>query len=125
MSESKNRRSVLIVDDEADIRAGLVKSFAKQEFQVFEAESGNQGIEILKNNTVSLILSDFRMNNGTGEDLLFFVRKTKKLQTPFVFMTGFSDTEEDELIQMGAQIVISKPFSRQDLVQKCLGLISG
>lgn len=125
MPETTSKRSVLIVDDEADIRAGLMKSFMKQEFQVFEAESGNQGIEILQKNTVSLILSDFRMNNGTGEDLLFFVRQTQKLQTPFVFMTGYSDTEEEELIQKGAQIVITKPFSRQDLVQKCLGLILG
>lgn len=125
MSESANKRSVLIVDDEADIRAGLVKSFTKNEFQIFEAASGNQGIEILQKNTVSLILSDFRMSNGTGEDLLYFVRQTQKLQTPFVFMTGYSDTEEAELLQKGAQMVITKPFSRQDLVERCLSLVVG
>ncbi len=120
MSQNK---TILIIDDENDIRESLTKAFKKRNLEVQAFESGNKAIQYLQSNTCDLVLSDSRMADGTGEEVLKYLRQVKKANTPFLFMTGFSETSESELLALGAQAVVAKPFSRSTLIEKCFELM--
>ena len=70
---------------------------------LFEAES------VLKNHTFDCILSDMRMGDGTGAELLTKLRASGD-ETPFLIMTGFMDYKKEDLQEMGAYDLIRKPF---------------
>ena len=88
--------------------------------RVFQAESANAAIEMLKSQKYDLILSDFNMDNGSGLDLLKSVRGnplTKKL--PFIMVTGNADADTVQAVmKAGVNNYIVKPISAAALKQR-------
>lgn len=118
-------KKIIVADDEIQI-SKLIKTFldkrflsdGSNKFEVHVFSNGNDSIEFLKENKVDLILSDIRMPNGNGIELLNHLTKTQS-QTPFFFMTGFSgEYNQQDLIKMGAIKVFEKPFKCKDLVDE-------
>ena len=83
--------NLLFVDDEPDIVDSLKRGFRKAH-TVLTATSGNEALELLKNNNVDLIISDQRMPGMTGDELL---AKAKVMQPDSIriLLTGYSDLE--------------------------------
>ena len=117
-------KKIIIVDDEVQISKLLqtyleqkidASSSKKYEIKVFHG--GNPCIEYLKlDGTADLILSDMRMPDGEGIDILNYINNEDK-NIPLFFMTGFSgDFNSDDMIAKGAKKVFSKPFKCKDLV---------
>lgn len=112
----------LIVEDEDPIREFLA-SFLEDEFeaQVFQAASGNAAIEILKNDTVDIILADYNMPNGNGGVLYVYLRENLP-NIPYILVSSedlagheeFNSFYEDH----PGNNHILKPFSEEELVQK-------
>ena len=99
----------LVVDDEPGIRALIVRLLQKRKFDVMEAESGDEAIEVLRNNDVAVVLCDIRMPGMTGFEL--YERVSTNAGTPvppFIFMTGDRATAQKAL--KGAE-VLAKPFT--------------
>lgn len=115
---------LLVVDDDNDMRAAVVRMFEKRKFQVYQANSGKEAFEIVKRHPIDLVLSDVRMPNGTGVELLGWIR-ARHPDTPIVVLaTGYSDLKED-LLKIGATAMVGKPFDRKellDMVDALLGL---
>lgn len=101
-------KRILVVDDELEVRELMVELLEGLDFEVLEASCGNDAKKIVLSQELDLIISDQKMFNGDGLELLDFVRRENKLNTPFVLVTGFSDG--DQALDSGANAMIGKPF---------------
>lgn len=118
MSDIKeNSICILVVDDEFELRDGLAHILTRKGFSVTQADSGNAAIEALSKKKFDLVLSDIRMADGDGIELLKAIRKNNPHIPIVIMVTGFSDYSTNEILNLGAQAVFEKPFNTRDLVQ--------
>ena len=102
---------ILIIEDEAAIRRVLVKILTEenQGYEVFEAEDGLAGMELLKKEDFDLVLCDIKMPKMDGVEVLEAVKKIKP-EIPLVMISGHGDLETAvNTMKMGAFDYISKP----------------
>ncbi|MDC1265597.1 sigma-54 dependent transcriptional regulator [Flavobacteriaceae bacterium] len=102
---------ILIIEDEASIRRVLVKILTEEnaQYQVFEAEDGLIGIEMIKKDDFDLILCDIKMPKMDGVEVLEAVKKIKP-EIPMVMISGHGDLDTAvNTMRMGAYDYISKP----------------
>jgi two-component system chemotaxis response regulator CheY len=119
---------VLIVDDSAAIRKILQRVLMQAEVplgQVFEAGDGLQALELLKTQTVNLILSDINMPNMDGIQLLGQIKANAAWRNMPVIMitTEGSQAKVMEAVQLGAAGYVRKPFTAEQIKEKLVGLI--
>ena len=118
--------SILVVDDETDIRALFEQKFRKEIREnvfTFEfAHSGEAALEVLKNkdSNIILILSDINMPGMSGLELLRRVRGIFPEAPPKVFMlTAYGDKENRERANvLGADDFLTKPIDFSNLKEK-------
>ncbi len=108
--------TILVVDDDFDLRELMHSTFEMQGFTVISADNGNSAFEIIKNRKVDLVVSDMRMPNGDGAQLLQKVRTHNSSKPIVIFVTGYSDISVKQCLAMGAKAVFTKPFNQQELV---------
>ena len=102
---------ILIIEDESAIRRVLSKILSEEDksHEIFEAENGIDGINILKKNSVDLIISDIKMPKVDGIEVLEFTQKNSP-ETPIIMISGHGDLEVAvESMKKGAYDYISKP----------------
>ncbi|WP_262122535.1 response regulator transcription factor [Anaerococcus sp. Marseille-Q5996] len=101
---------ILIAEDEKNIREGLAEFLTDCGYQIYQAEDGQQGLEVFKKEKIDLALLDIKMPYMTGIELLKEIRKTSDM--PVLFLTAYND--EDYKLQAFSALVdgyIEKPFS--------------
>lgn len=113
---------ILVVDDEPLIRELLVEDLTNEGAQVAEASSGFDGIKVCLDHTFDLVVSDVRMNDGSGIDLLKFLNDPSRKKPKVIFVTAQSNTSFEELYLLGADGIFSKPFEMEELIQNILRL---
>jgi CheY-like chemotaxis protein len=121
--EADKKQKIMIVDDLANLRWAVALEFRELGYDVVEAECGNEALKILQNESVDVILSDIRMPNGTGIELLDNLRAIHADQPPVIFMSAFSDFGPEIAFSKGAERIYPKPFEMNDLreaVEQCL-----
>ena len=95
---------VLIVDDEKIIRDTLGELLELDGAVVSQASDGNEAFEMIKAYNYNVVLSDIRMPECSGVDLLKRVRAEKKeLMPPILLMSAFTDISTDKAKEMGAK----------------------
>ncbi|MDC1195539.1 sigma-54 dependent transcriptional regulator [Flavobacteriaceae bacterium] len=102
---------ILIIEDEASIRRVLVKILTEEnaKYQVFEAEDGLIGTEMIKKEDFDLVLCDIKMPKMDGVEVLEAVKKIKP-EIPMVMISGHGDLDTAvNTMRMGAFDYISKP----------------
>lgn len=109
---------ILVVDDELDILELITEEFTRVGHIVECAVCGQDAIAFLKHNSVDVVLSDYRMPNGTGMDVLRFVKKLKEDRPYFFFISGHSDISPELCILAGAEDFFPKPYSISDIVER-------
>ncbi len=109
---------ILVVDDESRMRK-LVKDFlVRNDYEVIEAENGEQAVDIFfANKGISLIILDVMMPKMDGWQVCKEIRQHSDL--PIIMLTARGD-EKDELLgfELGVDEYISKPFSPKILVAR-------
>jgi len=110
--------SVLFVDDEENILKSLRRLLIDEGFEVITAGSGEEALEILKNNQeICLIVSDQRMPGLTGVD---FLEKAKEMLPDAlrIVLTGYADINAaiDAINRGGAYRYITKPWKDEELI---------
>ena len=119
---SNGLKSVLVVDDNEDIRSLLSLVLQKENYEVFLAANGNDAIQIVKNNKVDLILLDVMMPGLSGLEVLSIIRedKDKRInEIPIMMITAKSTISDiDAAVELGASSYIIKPFRPANLVEK-------
>lgn len=124
MSTPKPAPKILIVDDEDFLREILEERFQVFHYQTLSAASGNKAWGLLQNSQVDVVISDIKMKDGDGLDLLKKI-KARNPHFPKVFiMTGFhEDFQEKDILNLGADGFFPKPFDAtqiRDVIQKSL-----
>lgn len=101
---------ILLVEDEADVRQFFARalSFIAPDAEVIQAADGREALQRFYEQTFDLILSDHRMPNLTGVELLKAVRAVSNL--PFLLVTA-DRTIEHEALAAGVTELLSKPIS--------------
>ncbi|MGB1302290.1 MAG: response regulator, partial [Pseudoalteromonas tetraodonis] len=109
--------SILLVDDEVNVLRSLRRVLQRAGFKVSVAESGPEALEYLKTSDVSIIVTDYRMPNMTGADLL----REVKIHWPEIInivLSGHSDFNSVvELLNQGLAIkFLQKPWNENELI---------
>src|SRR4028119_1394752 len=106
---------ILIVDDEQGMRQLLSLVFGRAGHQVRAAENGRRAVEMLRERGADLIVSDVRMPDMGGIELLSAARELSP-DTAVVMMTAFATVETArEAFKLGADDFIQKPFDVDEL----------
>ena len=114
---SEDRPSVLIVDDEQNIRAILSSLVEKEGFLARCAEDGDRALEMIVQDLPDILLTDIKMSAMDGMDLL---RRAKEIEPdlPVVLITAYAGiTGAVEAMKAGAHDYLAKPFENQEVVR--------
>ena len=118
-------RNILIVDDEKDMLMSLREGFETyaDSFSVILAEDGEEAVDKLKENAVSLVVTDLRMPRMDGFSLLIHIM-TYYPDIPVIIMTAYSRPVMERMaMKIGAVEYIEKPFRMDDLAQKIISIL--
>lgn len=115
--------TILIVDDEPDLREAIAFDFRRNNFNVLIAGSGKEAFRIVEENEVDIVLSDVCMPGGGGIELLEKIKARNPYQPVVMLITGFADITLEEAFERGADAVFPKPFDRKLLLQAVLNAI--
>jgi DNA-binding NtrC family response regulator len=111
-------RTILIVDDEVDMRTAIAYIFGKRGFNVLLAADGQEAYEITLNHNVDAIITDVRMPKMDGIELLKRV-KSRMPNLPVVFLiSGFADVSAEDALRLGASGLVQKPFDTKKIVME-------
>jgi response regulator RpfG family c-di-GMP phosphodiesterase len=112
----ETRPSLLLVDDEKNVLSSLKRLFRKANCDVFIANSGQEGLEVLKEQAIDVIVSDARMPEMTGPEFLAIAAE-KHPNTIRILLTGYADMEAiSDAINLGRiSHYVEKPWDDEKL----------
>lgn len=110
-----NKIQVLVVDDEVDIQEIIKDLFEAFGFKVTTAGSGNKAWDLIQNNKFEVIISDIRMPDGSGIELIKKLKEKDFFIPKFFFISGYSDYGLSEILDLGAEGLFTKPFEAASL----------
>jgi DNA-binding NtrC family response regulator len=115
---------ILIVDDETVIRDGIKRVLEGDQFEVETCKSGHIAIERLQEKDYGLIITDLKMPDMNGIEVLKAV-KALQPDIPVIIITGYASIDTAvEAIKNGASDYISKPFAPDLLLEKVQNALS-
>ena len=110
-----DKKSILIVDDELEIREVLAKIVQSLEYECEVTENGQNALDLIRQDKFDLIISDIHMPGMDGLELL---RETQRANgdIPFIMITGYNkEYSFDDVIEAGANDFINKPVTVNEL----------
>jgi two-component system, OmpR family, KDP operon response regulator KdpE len=115
--KSMNNATILVVDDEPQIRRVLRSTLASQGYDVVEAQNGQEGIEMAVRERPDLILLDVNMPDMSGLEACSKIRLS--LSTPIIMVT-VRNSERDKVLALdsGADDYVVKPFAMGELLAR-------
>jgi CheY-like chemotaxis protein len=111
------KKRVLVVDDEEDLTWSIAKNLARDEdrYELITVNSGKEALGVLSQLPVDLVVSDVRMPEISGLDLLLKIKENYPL-TKVIIMTAYGSSEvQDEASSRGCFKYIEKPFEMSKL----------
>jgi len=112
-------KTILVIEDgdEEDIRAILMHYIKKEGFKVKEAENGIDGINILSNEKIDLMILDLMLPDIIGYDVCRKVSKEYKV--PIIMLTARNDIVDKILgLELGEDDYITKPFDIREVIAR-------
>lgn len=115
------KKRILIIDDQADCRE-LLKDVLSDEFQVFEAGNGQEGVDFLNQQRVDLIISDLKMPVQDGRDTILEVRHSFP-NIKIIVISGYEqDIQRMKLFKADKSFV--KPFNVLEVLEEVKKLLN-
>jgi len=111
---------ILVVDDDKNFLLSLADGLSSynKEFKVFTAENGKAAVELLKTHEISIMITDLKMPEMDGFELLAFM-VSRYPHIPVIVMTAFATVEmENQVMNMGTFVFLEKPLDFHVLVEK-------
>jgi DNA-binding NtrC family response regulator len=117
--------SILVVDDELEIREGLEALLTSEGFEVTLAETGEAGLQRLEERPFDLLLLDVSLPDRNGLDLLREIRR-RDPQLSIILITAFGSIDMARAaFKSGAQDYITKPWSNDELIAQVSLAVEG
>lgn len=118
---------ILIIDDDEQMRAMLRIVLVRAGYEILEAKDGVEGINVFRNNSVDLVITDVVMPGKEGIETLLELRREAK-PSKIAVMSGGGKLGPDYYLQLaekfGADAVLSKPVEREHLIAEVERLLS-
>ena len=116
-------KRILIAEDEIEIRDILFEYFTENKFVVDVVSNGKEALNAIEHTYYNLIITDIMMPELDGKEFIAAIRK-KDNYTPVIVITALSeDGDEIEVMDLGADGYIKKPFSLRVLLSHCESLL--
>jgi DNA-binding response OmpR family regulator len=110
-------RTILVVDDKANVRKLVREYLAEEGFRVVTAENGREALFVARHEKPDLILLDVMMPEMGGHD--FMRAYTRESDTPIILLTAKVEESDRVLgLELGADDYVTKPFSMRELVAR-------
>jgi DNA-binding NarL/FixJ family response regulator len=111
-------KTILIIEDQAEMRENLVTILEMEGYEVLEAADGREGITIAKEDKPDLILCDVMMPHLDGHGVLRELRADRTITgTPFIFLTARGEKQDQRQgMNLGADDYLTKPVTASDLL---------
>lgn len=115
--------TILIVEDDPDLRGGLRSNLEFEHFRVLTAKDGNEGLRIAREERPDLIVLDLMLPGKDGLEVCRSLRSAG-VPTPILMLTAKS-TELDKVVglELGADDYMTKPFSLRELLARVKALL--
>lgn len=122
----KAGHSILVVDDNPDLRTYVSEIIRTHGYQVHTARNGAEGWQIAQKVSPSLIITDLMMPLVTGLEMIQMIRKEENLKgTPVILLTAKVDEETRiESTEHGADAYLAKPFNDRELLAEVRNLLA-
>ncbi len=117
--------TILVVEDEPDIRKLLQYNLAQERYKVLEAEDGEQALKLLQRSRPSLVILDLMLPGMSGLELCKLLRdRQETAQLPILMLTAKAG-EADKVVglEMGADDYLAKPFSPREMVARVRAIL--
>lgn len=109
-------KKILIIDDSKFTRLNLSSFFKENNYEIYEAENGIEGLEAIKNHNPDCILSDILMPEMDGYEFLESLNK-KNIRIPVIILTAdIQATTKKKVIEAGAVGLMNKPPKYPELL---------
>jgi CheY-like chemotaxis protein/AraC-like DNA-binding protein len=118
------KETILIVEDNMDVR-NLVRHGLEAHYNILEAATGKDGVEMARENTIDLVVSDVMMPVMGGVELCHLLKNDERTShVPIILLTARADHESKlEGLRTGADDYVIKPFNMQELLTRIANLI--
>lgn len=113
-----NQYTVLVIEDQEDVRENIVELLELSNYKVLSAANGKEGVKIALESVPSLILCDIMMPEMDGYEVLYLLSKNQSVASlPFIFLTAKAEKSDFRKgMNMGADDYITKPFEEMELL---------
>jgi DNA-binding response OmpR family regulator len=120
--EGVTRRSVVVIEDDPSISELLDLYLSREHYSVHKADSGGEGIALVKSAMPSLVILDLMLPDLSGFEVLKAVRGFSNV--PIIVLTA-RDTDQDKILglELGADDYVVKPFSPGELVARARAVL--
>lgn len=110
-----DRARVLVIEDEVDLAVTCERLLRRLGYTVVRAGSRAEGLSIIEAQPVGLVITDVRLPDGSGLDIVSAARLSPAAP-PVIVVTGFTTrTSREAALAAGANVYLPKPFSTADL----------
>ena len=118
---------ILIIEDAADFRVSCREMLEGEGYEVIEAANGVEGLGLLENETVDLIITDIVMPEKGGIETIIDIRKNQP-DVKIIAISGVVPTDSEVLLRLAQQYkvsrVIGKPIQFKELFETIDGLLN-
>ena len=117
------KKHLLVVEDDAHIRLGLVDALRAEGYEVTECGDGSHALPLFRQHKPDLVILDIMLPGKSGYDLCREIRATKN-RTP-ILMLSAKGQEIDKVVglELGADDYVTKPFSLRELLARVRALL--
>jgi len=123
MNSTHPSQSVLVVDDDRNVLEVLDARLSSSGLTVFKADSGRKALQILKTRRIDLVVSDVKMPEMDGMELLSEIIRTQP-GLPVIFLTAYANVPDAvKAVRSGAVDYVEKPFDGRALTEKIRSML--
>ena len=117
--------TILVIEDEPDIRKLVQYNLVQERYKVLEAEDGEQALKLLQRSTPNLVILDLMLPGISGLELCKHLReRAETAQVPILMLTAKAG-EADKVVglEIGADDYLAKPFSPREMVARVRAIL--
>lgn len=117
-------KNILLIEDEPNIAAFIKKGLNEEGYSVLSAFDGILGIELLRQNSIDLIILDIILPGQNGIEICKFIRSSGYKDIPIIMLTALGTTENIVTgLESGADDYLTKPFKFKELLARVRALM--